>query len=322
MFGYNLPTATGKDERTVFSEKGNTFTQSEESVPDPAGMIPDNIKIGIFVGRHQRIRCFHGIIGVTELPAGPVNIRRKPCIHPLHGIIEQMHSPVGHQPACIIPEEAEVIMKTILIEIAFGCRAEPHVIIHTGGNSRIRDNRQCPLTGLISPHLYGSHAPQCATLHIGRSFIPVRVATLPLAHLHDPVIFPCSPDHEVTLFDGIGQRFFHIYVLSCLTGGNHLQTVPMVGSTNDHHVHILVVDDPSPVLHQLCGFITFEFLIFCRALVEPLIVHIAERDTFHCRILQKSFEIAPSLIPTTYQAYFNFVAWCRLTIQGGKGFSH
>src|SRR5690606_9956601 len=107
-----------------------------------------------------------------------------------------------------------------------------HVIIHTGRNSRVGDNRQRPFTGLVSPYFYGSHTPQCTTLHISCSFIPVGITALPLPHLHDPVILSCSLHHQIALFDGIGQRFFHIDILSCLTSCNQLQTVPMVGGSD------------------------------------------------------------------------------------------
>src|SRR5690554_1451851 len=109
-----------------------------------------------------------------------------------------MHAPVGGQSPCIIPEETEVIMEPVLIEIAFRCRPQPHIIIHTRGRCTIGHYRQCPFACLISPHLDGTHVSQLTTLHVCSGFVPVGIAALPLSHLHDTVVLARCFHHQVT----------------------------------------------------------------------------------------------------------------------------
>ncbi len=220
-------------------------------------MIPDDIEIGISVGCHECIRCLHGIVGIAEFATGTVHVGRQSHIHSFHGIVDQVHAPVGHQPTGIIPEEAEVIVKAVLIEIALGCRTEPHIVIHSCGDSRVGYNRQCPLAGLVGPHFYGAYPSQCSTLHIGCSLIPVWIAALPLPYLYDPVVLAGGFYHEVALLDGVGQRFLDVDILACFTGGYKLQAVPMIGRADDDHVYIFVIDNSAPVFYQLCRFISF-----------------------------------------------------------------
>ena len=77
--------------------------------------------------------------------------------------------------------------------------------------------------------------------------LPVRVAALPLSDLYDTVVFLGSTYHDITFFDTVSQRFFAINIFSGFAGGNHLEAVPMVGSTDDNDVHIFVVDQLPPV---------------------------------------------------------------------------
>ena len=77
--------------------------------------------------------------------------------------------------------------------------------------------------------------------------LPMRIATLPLAYLHDPVVFLRRPYHDVTFLDTISQRFLTIHILPGLASGYHLQAVPMIGSTYDYEIDILIVYQFTPV---------------------------------------------------------------------------
>ena len=132
-----------------------------------------------------------------------------------------MNTPVGHQSTCVIPEEAEVVMESIGIKRTFGCRSEPHIIIDSCGNGAVRNNRKGGLVILVGPYLHSTDAADTAGLQKISCFIPVRIAALPLTNLYNPVVFTCGFFHQVTFFNGIGQRFLYIHILSGLTGINH-----------------------------------------------------------------------------------------------------
>ena len=199
-------------------------------------------------------------------------------------------------------------METVLVERFLGSRPQPHVVIDTLRHLAVGHHRQGPLAGLVGPHLHSAHPSQVATLHIGCRLVPVGIAALPLSHLYDTVILASSAHHQVALFDGVGQRFLHIYILTRFAGSHLLQTVPVVRSTDNHHVHILVVDHPAPVLHQLGRPLTGQLLQIGGPLIKVLIIYITHGDTLHTRVLQERFEVAPSLVATADETDFDFIA--------------
>ena len=94
---------------------------------------------------------------------------------------------------------------------------------------------------------YGADLTQLSAMYELHGVLPMRIATLPLAYLHDPVVFLRRPYHNVTFLDTISQRFLTIHILPGLASGYHLQAVPMIGSTYDYEIDILIVYQFTPV---------------------------------------------------------------------------
>src|SRR5690554_5355987 len=135
---------------------------------------------------------------------------------------------------------------------------------------------QCPFTSLVCPRLNCTYSSKCTALNISSCFIPVGITALPLTNLNNPVVFARSFNHQIALLDSICQRFFNIYILTCLTSSNQLQTVPVIGSSNNNKIYILVIYNLSPVLHQLRGFFARLFLYLRSTLIKPLIINVAQ----------------------------------------------
>ena len=158
-----------------------------------------------------------------------------------------MYAPVRHQTSRIIPEPTECEMKTVPIERTFRGRPQPHIIVHSGGHRLVRLDGDRGAPTLIREYTYGAYLTQLSAMYELHGVLPMRIATLPLAYLHDPVVFLRRPYHNVTFLDTISQRFLTIHILPGLASGYHLQAVPMIGSTYDYEIDILIVYQFTPV---------------------------------------------------------------------------
>ena len=158
-----------------------------------------------------------------------------------------MHSPVCHQTSRVIPEPTEREMKTVPVEWASWCRPQPHIIVNTGRNRLIRlyGDRGAPT--LIREYTYCAYLTQLSAMYELHGVLPVRVASLPLSHLYNPIVFLGRTYHYITFLDTISQRFLTIHILPGLASGYHLQTVPMIGSSYDYEIDILIIYQFTPV---------------------------------------------------------------------------
>ena len=75
----------------------------------------------------------------------------------------------------------------------------------------------------------------------------MRIASLPLANLDSTVVFLLGGHHQPAFCNGIGDGFFHIHILSGLTGFYGNQAMPVVGGTDDHCINILIVQQFSVI---------------------------------------------------------------------------
>ena len=144
----------------------------------------------------------------------------------------------------------------------------------------------------------------------------MRIAPLPLSHLHNAVIFPGSLHHQVALLDGVSEGLLHIDILTCLASVDGREAMPMIRCAHDHHIHIFVVNHPSPVLIQIRHPFAALLLHVGGPFVEPLIVHVAKRHALHLRIVQEGTEVGITHAATPDQGHFHFIAGSGLSIEG------
>ena len=66
---------------------------------------------------------------------------------------------------------------------------------------------------------------QCAGTQVLQCTDPVRIAALPLPHLHDAVVSCCSSYHHLAFFNRVGDRLFNVHILARRAGLHHLQAL-------------------------------------------------------------------------------------------------
>ena len=84
--------------------------------------------------------------------------------------------------------------------------------------------------------------------------LPVWVAALPLSYLHNPFVLLCCPNHHITFFDAVAQRFLTKHIFSGFTSGYQLEAMPMIGSSDDNNVNVFVINYFPPILVQVRYF--------------------------------------------------------------------
>ena len=213
-------------------------------------------------------------------------------------------------------------MEAVRIERPFRGRAQPHIVIHTRRRVAIRLDGKGRLTILISPNLNGTYATDSPLLQVVGSLVPMRVAALPLPYLHNPVILARRLHHQVAFLYRVGQWFLYVDILSGLTGPHRRQAMPMVRRTDDDHIHVFIIYHPAPVFIQMRNLLSGVLLHIGGTLVQPLVVHVAQRNAFHLRILQECTQISKSHAATAYQGDFYLIAGSRRAIDRGVGCPH
>ena len=118
------------------------------------------------------------------------------------------------------------------------------------------------------------------------------LATAPLrTHLHDALVALGRLEHGAAFVNGLGQRLLDIDVLAGLAGEDGRQGVPVVGRGDEHHVHVLAVEDAAEVLHRV-GLLAALLLANLDALGDPRVVHVADDDAIDFGVEEEAFEVA------------------------------
>ncbi len=73
------------------------------------------------------------------------------------------------------------------------------------------------------------------------NIVPYFPAALLLTNLNNPVILFISFHHDITFFNRISHWLFNINIFSSLAGIDHLKTVPVIRSTDNHSINIPVL---------------------------------------------------------------------------------
>ena len=133
------------------------------------------------------------------------------------------------------------------------------------------------------------------------------ITALPLAHLDDPVVLLGCTDHDIAFLDAVAQWLLAIHVLPGLAGGHQLKAMPVVGSADNDHIYVFVVDEFPPILIEMLNLLALELLHVSGTLLEYPFIDIAKRDTVHVRIVQEAMQVAKSLAPAADQTDVDLV---------------
>ena len=123
-------------------------------------------------------------------------------------------------------------------------------------------------------------------------FFPVLGAVFLLPHLYHAAVALLGSHHGVALGNAVGGRFLHIHVFSCGAGVGHDEAVPVVGGADDDGIDVFVVQHLA-VVAVLPGADTPVLLGVGGALVEDLLVHVAQGHQPHTGILEHGGEVGP-----------------------------
>ncbi len=119
------------------------------------------------------------------------------------------------------------------------------------------------------------------------------ITSLPLSHLHHAPILLLGSNHQINLFNGVGNGLLHIYIQSGLAGLDHWQCMPVIRSTNNDSIQILVFKQFTVVVVQN-GFLSLDLLYLSSTLLQYIAVYIAKCQTFHSIHLKKRFQVGHS----------------------------
>ena len=210
---------------------------------NPRRVLPEHREAIKLEHRLERVRCLRCIIRVSKLAARRHYGLRRRGTHAIQCVVDDVHAPIRHESAGIIPEPAEVEVEPVRIEGPVRRGAQPHVVIHTGRRCRIRLDWDWLHPPLVRPCLYGSDIPKCATLNEVDGVPPMRSASLPLPHLQNPItVRPRSIQQDVAFLQRVRQRLLQIYVLAGFQRFDSHQAVPMIRSADDNEVQVLVLE--------------------------------------------------------------------------------
>ena len=94
-----------------------------------------------------------------------------------------------------------------------------------------------------------------ARLNIFFRLVGIRGSSRLHTYLDDPLILSCRLDHFPAFPDVMRHRFFHIDILTGLTGHNRAQPVPVVGCSVNQGINTVVIKDFSKILDHLRPFV-------------------------------------------------------------------
>src|SRR5262249_54841634 len=151
-----------------------------------------------------------------------------------------MHTPGNGHPAAVIPIVKVCSVVPILIELAFGRRTQPEIVIYPGRRWRVWDFLQLPIAriviDLIVPGVPAMHERDFAELARANNFLRLqkeRAGALLQADRNDAVWVSGSLSKQLAFVDGVADGFFKIYVFARLRGLNRRNRVPVVGGGDD-----------------------------------------------------------------------------------------
>ena len=166
--------------------------------------------------------------------------------NPMHDI-ERMLTQVGHLPAGIVPEPAEMVDRAVQVVRPLRRRTEPHVVIQLGRRrsvGRIAETRRdVPKVARLDRYQF----PNPAGANQLAGPLIMGPGTLLRADLDHSLVSPRRRNHPAPFAHEQRQRLFHIHVFSRRAGQHRHQCMPVVGRRDDHGIDIFVLEQLSEV---------------------------------------------------------------------------
>src|SRR5262249_17005847 len=238
----------------------------------------------------------------------------------MHHRVNQMPPQGNGHPAAVIPIIKICSVVPILIELAFGRRSQPEIVIYPGRRWRVLDFLQLPIAriviDLIVPGVPAMHERDFAELARANNFLRLQkecVGVLLKAERNGGVWVWGGWSEKLAFGVSVTDGFFQISVFARLRGLNRRNRVPVVGGGDDNSVHILAVEDAAEIagrLHPAADAL--------RGFVKLGLIYIAERDGFCLRRFQTFLQIEYALATATDQRQPDCVVRAKRTGAGQR----
>src|SRR5579862_8254905 len=154
--------------------------------------------------RNHRIGCLL-IVGVEILAAATANARRRFETNDLANRVQKVNAVIADLAGSVIPIPVPIVMEAVRVELAFGSRAKPQIVIDAVGNFAVflvadaRTIASDPTTGK-------RYLAEMAVAHKFGGAGEVRTAAALCADLYNAFMFASGFDHAPTFDEIVRNR--------------------------------------------------------------------------------------------------------------------
>src|SRR6266496_595164 len=128
-------------------------------------------------------------------------------------------------------------------------------------------------------------------------------------------MFFAGLEHGATFIDGFGEGFFDINIFACLASHHGWESVPMIGSGNQHGIDVLAIQDAAKVFNGV-RLPAALLLTNLGCFAEHGVIDIANHRAIEFRVEKKTLEVPAPHSATADEAEPNLLAGRRLTGTG------
>ncbi len=306
----HLPFTSVGDHRPQVADERDPVVALVRSEIDSCRVLPEHGVLLELEGRLHRVRRLGRVVRVAELSAVGHHAPRAIVAHGVMHHIDQVDSPVGHQPARVVPEPAEVEVEAVRVERAGRRRPEPHIVIDPVGDRLIRLHGNGLHPSLIGPGFDESQPTDRPRSDMLRRLGPMPSAPLPLADLYHGAEPLRRCYHQPTLADGVGEGLLHVHVFSGFARHDHHEAVPMVRRSDDDGVDVRILQKPSEVGVERGARLGL-LLDLVGTLAQDGSVDVAEGSALDLRHLQDGEQVREAHSVAPDHAYADLIAGCH-----------
>ncbi len=228
-----------------------------------------------------------------EVPADGRNLVRKLDSQPPARHVEFVDALVADVSVPGIPNPMPVVMEAVLGEGLHGGGACPEVVVDPRGH-RFLVGVSDGVPPFVAKPARKVDVSNQAVPHLLHSFDNRLAGAAVRAVLHNPVVLLDGAQQLPAFPPVVGERLFDVDVFARLAAPDGLQRMPVVGRGNGNRVNGFVleqlaqVDEPRRPLDP-------HLLDFRQALVQDVLIHVAEGGQFHVLHVAVLLDVRPAL---------------------------
>ncbi|SPE29499.1 hypothetical protein SBA2_450115 [Acidobacteriia bacterium SbA2] len=228
-----------------------------------------------------------------EVPADGRNLVRKLHSQAPTRHVEFVDALVADVSVPRVPDPMPVVMEPVLAERLHGRRACPEVVVDPRRHW-FRFGVADGVPPLVAKAARKVKVSKQAFAHLLHSLDDRFTGAAVCAVLHNPVVLLDGAQQLAALPPVVGKRLFNVNVFARLAAPDGLQRMPVVGCGDRNRVDGFVVQQLAQV-DESRRPLNAHLLDFRQALVEHVLIHVAERGEFHVLHVAILFDVRPTL---------------------------